>query len=215
MLETETFLSSVISDPSLSIPIEANFVIGIANIHSIISNLNDQKNVVSDDKLNVNINFNELELQDDVYFATGVTLPGETITSGRAGFSTDNSLYGGLLSGPILKGRTDTGNLKITFIETNASFIDYVLRPWTVTAAQFGLFARTPKSKQNFKTDITISFLDKNSNSVGDSKIRKRLLFNKAVPTEVGGFSALYGTDKSTGLRTVETSWIYSTYTVI
>ena len=215
MLQTETFLNQVISDSALNIPIEANFVIGISNINSIINNLDANKDIVSDSKLYVNVDFNTLELEDDMFFATGVNLPGESILSGRAGYSTDNSLYGGLLSGPILKGRKDTNNLEITFIETNVSFIDYVLRPWTVTAAQFGLFARSGASKQNFKTNISVSFLDKNNSNTGDSKIRKNLLFVNAVPTEVGGFEASYGAEKSTGLRTVKTSWIYSTYKVI
>jgi len=111
-----------------------------------------------------------------------------------------------------LKGRQNLTNLDITFIETTDSFLDYFMRPWVVAASQFGLFTKRDKenSSQNFKTKIEIYFYDKLSPD--GTGIRKRLLFNDAVPLEVGGYEASYG--KTVGMRTTKTSWIYSTYEI-
>ena len=207
-MNTSSFLKHILSTSGYHIPIEANFVVGVIGINRLRANLEVYAEELSDNNLFVD---NSITISDDdIYFANSVTIPGETVGTDRVGFSKVNTLYGGLLSGPLITGRKDTENFSISFLETNKSFIDHVLRPWSVAVSQYGLFARDPRDSQNFKTTVTIDFLDKGVEG-SDAEIRKKILFNNAAPVSVEGFSASYGEVK---YRTVKTTWTYSTYKV-
>jgi len=196
-VNTATFLTQVLSSPGYHIPVEANFVISIDGINDLINKLKT----------------NDILDQNDVFFATYASIPGESVTPARVGFASVNSVYGGLLSGPVLKGRRDLAELKIGFIETNRSIVDYILRPWAVAISQYGLFARSSDSSQNFKTNITISYLDKTAGDINNSpRIRKRVTFNNAAPIDIAGFRSEYGSRSEA--RVTDTSWTYSTYKV-
>lgn len=215
------FLNEILSNSDFHIPIEANFVVGFNNLNAqtgILKNLSTNYTGIIPDKLDVN---NHLEYwkqsklnNDDIFFANSVTLPGETVTTSRAGFSSNgDGLYGSLLSGPILTGRSNTSNIDIMFLETNQSFVDYVIRPWVVAASHYGLTAKDTGSTQNFKTTITVNFLNKILVDGFESKIRKTFTFQKAVPVSVEGGTFSYGGNKA-NVRSIKTSWIYSTYEV-
>ena len=211
----QDFLTQVLSDPALHIPIEANFVVSIEGISSIINNLENNLDIISDNALTVyngTIWSQIKQLSDnDIFFANGITIPGEGSNSSRVGI--ENSTTGGLLTGPTLRGRKSLGNFEISFLETNSSFIDYVMRPWVVAAAQYGLFARGGNSSQNFKTRVTANYLDKTSNDPANPIYRKTISFVNAVPVDVAGFESAYGNGK-VGMRTAKTVWTYSTYEV-
>jgi len=211
---TQQFLTDVLSSPDFHIPVEANFVVGFDNISSILSNL--QARIVPDSILTKPAIWDDIK-PDDVYFANSVTIPGETVTTTKAGYSsTNNGLYGGLLSGPVLTGRSNLTNFEITFLETNQSFADQVIRPWVVNAAHFGLFARAndlDSQKQNFKTNVTVMFLDKTGADPKSPKPRKTILFKNAVPVSVEQSAASYGGSRVAS-RNVKTTWTYSTYEI-
>jgi hypothetical protein len=214
------FLNGILSNPDFHIPIEANFVVGFNNLNAqtgILKNLSTNYTDIIPDKLDVNNHLKYWEQSklnnDDIFFANSVTLPGETVTTSRAGFSSNgDGLYGSLLSGPILTGRSNTSNIDIMFLETNQSFVDYVIRPWVVAASHYGLTAKDTGSTQNFKTTITVNFLNKIL-VYGRSEIRKTFTFQKAVPVSVEGGTFSYGGNKA-NVRSIKTSWIYSTYEV-
>lgn len=214
-MNPQSFLTNILQSPDYNIPIEANYSIYIEGIKTISANLSANSEAIADNKLTIKEKFaDKIITEKEVFFATSVNLPGESTASGRVGYAGENALYGGLLSAPILKGRQNLNNLDITFIETNDSFLDYLIRPWVVAASQFGLFTRGAGSTQNFKSDIEVTFYDKFNNDGQNTgaKIRKTIRFKDAVPLEVGGYEAAYG--KTVGLRTTKTSWIYSTYEV-
>jgi len=219
-ITNSTFLTQVLSTPNFHIPLEANFIIGIENLDTIITNLDAAKDIISDSALQVypDVWNGDQNLDvSDVYFANGVKVPGEGSSADRVGLNTNTTLAGGLISGPILKGRKNLANFEISFLETNTSFIDYVIRPWIVAVSQFGLFSRKSsanlntqvgiKSTQDFKTDITIAFLDKTNSDV----IRKLITFHNAAPIDVASYDATYG---KVGMRTAAVTWTYSTYEV-
>lgn len=222
MITSDAYLK-ILSSPDFHIPVEANFIIGIENISIITKKVKDQLDTISGNKFTLK-GFDTLLtsplFREELFFATGVTLPGENISDGRVGFSAAGvSVYGGLLSSPVLKGRKDLTNFQIALIETNQSFIDYVMRPWIVAVSHFGLFARSEQSesaqRQNFKTTVTISFLDRTQIENGkDNKIRKKITFFNAAPLSVDGYETTYGNNKSTGVRFAKTTWTYSNYSV-
>jgi len=241
-----TFLTQVLSDPNLHIPVEANFAVGFTNLKgadggsSILSNLNyafaSNTGDVTDLYLDVidvagRLNYWNSINKDDVFFANGVTMPGESINAGKAGGAlapSGNSTaaaaaagvngYGGFLGGNYLSGRTSVANVDIMFLETNQSFIDYVLRPWVIAVSHYGLFARNSSvtaASQNFKTDIIVSFINKITPNGGAAPHRKTITYKNAVPIAVDAstFNFSYGNPK-TGTRSVKTTWTYSTYEV-
>lgn len=221
MITSDAYLK-ILSTPSFHIPVEANFIVGINNVSTIAERVTRQLNTISGNKLTLKgyetILTNPL-LKNELFFATGVTLPGESISDGRVGFSAAGvSVYGGLLSSPILKGRKDLSNFQIALIETNQSFIDYVMRPWIVAVSHFGLFARGEgegAQNQNFKTTVTVNFLDRTEiEKDTDKKIRKSVTFFNAAPLSVDGYETSYGNNKSTGVRFAKTTWTYSNYSV-
>lgn len=220
-----------LSNANTHIPVEANFKITIDNV---LTKDGDgltiiEKLVLKENEMFQADNSNLLQIIDSksawpesvyknqgtILFANGVTVPGESTAIARAGAASDTGgLHGGLLSAPIIKGRKDLSNLEITFLETNVSFIDSVLRPWAVAVSHYGLFARDRKSYQNFKTNVTVDYLSKEATSVV-GMVRKRIKFNDAAPVEVGGFETSYGsTGKSTEMRVTKTVWTYSTYSI-
>lgn len=80
-------------------------------------------------------------------FAHGINIPGENnditrVQSGESGF---NGFLGGLHS----TGRAGGNNLKveISFLETNYSFTDFLLRPWSLAVATLGLKQSSLKVK--------------------------------------------------------------------
>lgn len=222
MITSDAYLK-ILSSPSFHIPVEANFVIGIKDISTITENIKNQLNTISGNKFTLK-DFDTLLanplFKEELFFATGVTLPGESISDGRVGFAAAGApVYGGLLSSPVLKGRKDLSNFQIALIETNQSFIDYVMRPWIVAVSHFGLFARDEQNiaaqKQNFKTTVIVNYLDRTQiESEKDSKIRKKVTFFNAAPLSVDGYETTYGNNKSTGVRFAKTTWTYSNYSV-
>jgi hypothetical protein len=222
MTNINEFLTTVLSTPDFHIPVEANFVIQFNNLSNILNNLN--KTAIPDSIiLNNKVNNNDKAWKerwdslntDDIYFANGVTIPGETVTSTKAGFTSNNDgLHGGLLSGPVLTGRANLANFEISFLETNQSFADQVIRPWIVKASHFGLFARASQaaSSQNFKTNITVMFLDKTKDP-SQAVPRKTILFKNAVPVSLEQVSANYGGSRVAS-RNTRTTWTYSQYEI-
>jgi len=205
------FLKSVLASPDFHIPIDANFVVGFDSLDRIIGNLN----TTIPDKIIKTGDWGIVKDGFDIFFANGVTIPGETVTTSKAGFSAaSEGLYGGLLSGPVLTGRSNLTNFEITFLETSQSFADQVIRPWIVNAAHYGLFARkNPKSNQNFKTDVTVAFKKNTTPNSNDPVNRKTIVFKDAVPVSVEGYSASYGGSK-VAARNIKTTWTYSTYEI-
>jgi len=220
-MNPQEYLTQVLQKNTYSIPIEANYGVYIPNLVEIYRNIKNAEDKISDKNLEIKseVIASIAESQTkEIFLATSINLPGENVSTSRVGYTVDNNGYGGLLSSPVLKGRRDTNNLEISFIETNISFLDYFIRPWVVAVSQFGLFSKNTNiitaSLQNFKTQLEVKFFEKEMSADGQNKpvIRKTFLFNDAVPVEVGGYEAAYG--KSVGMRTCKTTWTYSTYKI-
>ena len=82
-------------------------------------------------------------------FAQTVSLPPEQANIGHVGVQHQR----GFIKGPVHEGRQVFGSLNIEFLETNVSFVDFLIRPWTILADHFGFVARPDI---NIRTDITL-----------------------------------------------------------
>ncbi len=147
------------------------------------------------------------------YFAQGVNIPGEQ--TGYKYSSVNKSR--GYLGGMYAERRMDLAPLDIQFLETNTSFIDFTIRPWTVLASHLGLVARPGDSPQtgnvdpnNIKTNITIMQLAKTYQSRSPVQ-RKVFRFYNCVPFNIGGQNLATNGSEA---QLINTQWSYTNYTV-
>jgi len=136
-------------------------------------------------------------------FANGITLPVEKNNTERVGISN-----AGLVSGVVSSSREQQKLLDITFLETNLSFLDFIIRPWIIAGTHRGLIARSEAN--TIKTNITAYFYDKNLNN----KIRKQYDFYGCMPVSLDN-SGFATHDYGPSLQTVgKVGWVFNTYTV-
>jgi len=145
-------------------------------------------------------------------FASSVTLPSEEYDPESVSVSNNRGYLPGILGGP----RTNTPKtLAIDFRETNTSFIDFVIRPWTILASHYGMVARPGdngqrKDDKNIKCNMQIFQYTRTLRAISMIP-RKIWTFYNCVPFNVGEETFDYETDK---LDIFTTRWTYSNYTV-
>lgn len=212
-------------DPATSIPLNSNFLIcfgstgmpGIQGMPLGIKTFDEEATGFYEpmpwgldvEKKNL-INSIEGTYSYKCLFANGANLPGESFGQRRVGMQdlfSDNS--GGLLSGVVSTSREQKAALNISFLETNASFIDAVIRPWIVAASHYGLYARADNSPYNVKTDIVVLMFDHKTDS--KNVIRKKFTFFGCVPTSFGEQQITFGKADTT---ITSVSWLYSNYSI-
>jgi len=88
-------------------------------------------------------------------FAQGINIPsGQTLDTQKDKIFGDKQR--GFIPGQISTGKNTFDNLTIQFRETNTSFVDFVVRPWSMLSSHFGFVAREAGDLRDIKTNITI-----------------------------------------------------------
>ena len=85
-------------------------------------------------------------------FTRQVNLPNETVNASNEGLT-----YGGFLPPATASNREKYQNLSVTFLETNASFLDLIIRPWILSVGYYGLVARDVQSPKKVKCNFSDS----------------------------------------------------------
>jgi len=147
------------------------------------------------------------------YFAQGINLPGENASYKYMGPPKSRGFIGGLYAEP----RAPLAQLDIQFLETNTSFLDFVIRPWIITASHLGLVARPgddPESgaidPMNIKTNMTVIQLAKTYQK-RSSVQRKIFRFFNCVPFQM---AAQNNPTNASAPQLINTQWNYTHYTV-
>jgi hypothetical protein len=83
-------------------------------------------------------------------FAQAIQLPGDGIQTNPGG----NIQYNNFIRGRVGGGRNDFNPLKMTFLDTNISFVDTFLRGWALATANFGLIARPQGDPLQYRTTL-------------------------------------------------------------
>jgi len=83
-------------------------------------------------------------------FAQAVQIPGENNVANPEGIQ-----QGGYIRSYLGGGRDPFEPLQVTFLETNVSFVDNVIRPWLITTAYLGMIARSGATK-NYRCNISV-----------------------------------------------------------
>lgn len=147
-------------------------------------------------------------------FAREVKMPGESLQAGVG------SSYGGHPGMPYIERRSEFGKLNMTFLETNASFCDLIIRPWTILTGYYGLIARNPRSPKNVKCrSVDVYELAKGggdslvniSSKVGGLMIKKQFNYSNVVPLSVDDSSVTHATE---GFTNRNVTFLYESYSI-
>jgi len=133
-----------------------------------------------------------------------VNLPGEQIYH-----TTEGLQYNGFIRGIVGNGRQDFETLRIGFLNTNVSFVDNVIRPWTIMTGHKGMIARS--GKDQYRTNITVRRLGTNG-AKQPPFILQTFTFYGACPISVDA-EEYTTTDNETAVIKTAT-FVYQWYTV-
>jgi len=149
-------------------------------------------------------------------FTHGVTIPSEQyeVTS----VSVPNNR--GFLPGVIAGGRnTEPPTLVLEFRETNSSFVDSVIRPWSILTSHYGLTVRpgdqygvtgNQYDDKNMKTNLIIMQYSRSIQNISMIP-RKVWYFYNCAPYNISEQSLEYSEEK---LQILTTRWTYTNYTI-
>jgi len=127
-------------------------------------------------------------------FAQGAQVPGESY--GVSDVAVENNR--GFIPGIISENRAgySLNQLRLKFLETNTSFIDFIMRPWVMLASHYGYVAYPgdvpgKKSFFNVKSNITLLCYTRSYQNVSQIP-RKVFTFYNCVPTTINNFTLDY-----------------------
>ena len=156
----------------------------------------------------------ELQFENRIgcVFAKQVNLPSDSFEAGNNGLD-----FAGWNAPATANTRSKYNKLRITFLETNASFVDFVIKPWMVLASYNGLMSRREDSYRNVKCSwCDINFLArtvggrKYENRAGHGQIiRKTYRFNNLVPVSIDGEQYSYMSDD---MKYTSVEFVYDQY---
>jgi hypothetical protein len=208
-----------ISRPGTSIPLNSNFLIqfempdrvvlgtAIENGYPLWEPTENDWNTLDKKRADlIRIHYNNFIANTVNVFSNGISLPKESLGVERGTLSN----YGGALAGIVSTQRVQQGQLKTTMLETENSFIDFIMRPWVMLTSHLGLFARTESA--NIKTTITATFYSKFPDN-GEIKARKIYKFYDCAPVNIDGEFAKHDYGKN-NLTVASVDWAYNYYTV-
>ncbi len=139
-------------------------------------------------------------------FARQVDLPSENVEAGNVGLE-----YGGYLPPATASAREKYKKLSVTFLETNASFLDLIIRPWTVLVGYNGLVARADNSPKKVKCRFADVVLLAKTGAGNPMSVRKVFRFYNLAPVSIDGEEYSYMID---GMKYSSVSFVYDGYVV-
>jgi len=145
-------------------------------------------------------------------FAQGVKFPTEGVDFEHVSVPNSRGFLPGLVAGPRIK---YSSPLIIEFLETNTSFSDLVIRPWTILAGHLGFQSRKGdingrRDSLNIKTDITIMQFTRTYQNISMVP-RKVWTFYNCVPITVNSEELTYDNDETS---IYDTSWAFTNYAI-
>jgi len=145
-------------------------------------------------------------------FAQGATIPTEQFSPESITIPNNRGFLPGVLGGAR---NAEPPTLVLDFLETNTSFIDFVIRPWVILGSHFGMVARPGdrnglRDAKNMKVNMTILNYTRTLQNISMIP-RKVWTFYNCMPFNVAEQNFEYETEQKT---VYSTRWTYSNYTV-
>jgi hypothetical protein len=142
-------------------------------------------------------------------FARSVNIPGEKITASRGPLK-----YGGYMAPAVIDNRSGYEPVNIKFLETNFSFIDNIIRPWSIMTGYYGMLTRDPElggKDYNVKCPTMIVTQFMLGGSERSMIRRKEVTFWNVAPISVGTTNLVQAGES---LLETEASFVYEKYEV-
>jgi hypothetical protein len=140
-------------------------------------------------------------------FATEVTIPEESVTVGYASVENRRGFIPGVIGGE--RGNYSAKPLSIYFYDNNTTFTDFIMRPWVMLTAHYGLISRS--KNLNVKTNITIIQYARTYQNVSMIP-RKTFRFYNCAPISVA--QQTYDYEEKSNVQSWNVNFTYSNYTV-
>ena len=141
-------------------------------------------------------------------FAQGANIPDDISEPESASIEFNRGFIPGVIGG----NRAAFSPLTLNFRETNSSFVDSVVRPWTILGAHAGMVARDKRNKPELDPKANVTIVQYSRSFQKLSQIpRKVWHFYNCVPTSVTSRNLSYDTE---AMETFNTQWSYSHYSV-
>jgi hypothetical protein len=149
-------------------------------------------------------------------FAHGATIPSEQYEVGSVSVPNNRGFLPGIIGG----GRnTEPPALVLEFRESNTSFVDSVIRPWSILTSHYGLTVRpgdqygvigNTYDDKNMKTNIVLLQYSRSLQNISMIP-RKTWYFYNCAPYNIAEQTLQYSEEQ---LQVITTRWTYSNYTV-
>lgn len=204
------FLSEILGNPASSLPKGAQWAVEFEKFPAIIKKVADFEPA----KWNVSAAFDaittaSIQKTKGCLLAHAVSVPGDSFSTTNEG-----TQYGGLLRPIINSGGRNSENLTISFIDTNVSFVENVIRPWVIVTAHLGMIAYPEKgegSENQYRTNVTFYQIGVTSPNL-PPYVRHKITYYGVCPLNVGGEEYNYSVTTSPQIRQVQ--FAYNYYTV-
>lgn len=145
-----------------SLPINNLWVVVVNGIPNNLQNYYNNKEPKASNLLNQQIITKARQFVDGqtqnrgIVISQGVTEVGDGFDFKREGYSN-----GGYLKGILSNSRNDLNQFQISLLETDTSFLDFVIRPWIIALSYEGL-----TNKELLATDVTIIHYSKSHSNI-------------------------------------------------
>jgi len=149
------FFHDILTTTAASIPKGAQWLVYFENLQTNIlpgikSALEMESKTWQIQKATQAITDDLFQKQQGCIFCQALSIAGETLTVNVAGNISTNSL----MRSYVGEGRTQWPEMRMSFMDTNVSFIDSFLRPWVIATGNHGLVARHRGSAESYRTDV-------------------------------------------------------------
>ncbi len=203
------FLNDFLQRPASMIPKGAQWIVQFDNLivnifPSIEKALKNEPEQWLIEKAFRVLNASNYQTAKGCMFAQAIDIPGESMVASAEGTTGNN-----LLKAYIGLGRNAYPEMRMTFLDTNVSFVDNVIRPWVLSTSRWGLVAR--KGVYNYRTTLTCYRLGVTRPSEPPSILCK-IVFKDLCPISCSNEEYNYNTATSSKER--EAKFIYNHYTI-
>jgi hypothetical protein len=205
------FFESFLSKPASALPKGAQWVVdfeGLGDVKAAILKTAQLEPNAWDIESGLNVIVDNADYnKKGCLFAQAVNLPGESTIVNPEGIQKNHYIQTTTGDG---RSPYASNTLNISFLETNISFVDNVIRPWIITTGRLGLIARPP-GETNYRQDISIYKLGVLTSKEAPFVLMKYTFFG-ACPIEVGAEEFNYS--PTTGPINRDVTFLYHNYKI-
>jgi len=197
--QIEYFLQEVLSKPASALPKGAQWILVFENLGgvkaAIIETAKLEPKKWEIEKGFDTITTDSLQKTKGCMFVQAVGLPEESIIANPEGLQ-----YNQFIRTSVGGGRNTNNTLRISFLETNVSFVDNVIRPWVVTTGRLGMIARPDEDGQRYRDNISLYKLGVTQRNVTPTILMKYTFYG-VCPIEVSSEEYNYIPSSSPTIR--------------